>query len=102
MSEFIRNNAWRCSYVLSPSTYTPLTPVIADLNHDGKLEMIYAFQYTSEDIYFALSASHSVFDLHVKTIESMMESDNIDFSKFLSMESQSWTTYMGTKGDVTY
>lgn len=83
--------------MLSPSTYTPLTPVIADLDHDGKLEVIYAFQFANEDMYF-----HSVFDLHVKTIENMMESDIIDFSRFLSMENQSWTTYMGTKGNVTY
>ena len=102
MLELVHNDGWRCSYVLSPSTYTPLTPVIADLDHDGKLEVIYAFQFANEEIYFSLSASHSVFDLHVRTIENMMEPDIIDFSKFLPMESQSWTTYMGTKGNVTY
>lgn len=101
MLNYMRNNAWRCSYVQYPSTYTPLTPVIADLNHDGKAELIYAFQYVSGDSFIGASLTQAVLDLHVQTIENMMQSD-VDFSKFLPMEKQSWTTYMGTKGDATY
>ena len=99
---FVNDNAWRCSYVQSPSTYTPVTPVIADLNHDGKLEVIYAFQFTSGNSYFSISYVHSVYDLHVQTIENMVQSDTIDLSQFLPMEKQSWTTYMGSKGDGIY
>ena len=102
MLEYMRNNAWRCSYVQSPSTYSPITPVVADLNHDGKLELIYGFQFASDNNFFAVSLFHSVLDLHVQTIEHMVESDVIDFSKFLPMEEQSWTTYMGSKGDGMY
>ena len=100
--QYVSNNAWRCSYVQSPSTYSPVTPVIADLNHDGKLEVIYAFQFTSDNNYFTISYVHSVYDLHVQTIENMAQSDLTDFSKFLPMEEQSWTTYMGSKGDGIY
>ena len=102
MLEYVRNNAWRCSYVQYPSTYSPITPVVADLNHDGKLELIYGFQLSSDNSFFTVSLVHSVFDLHVQTIENMVESDLIDFSKFLPMEEQSWTTYMGSKGDGMY
>ena len=102
MLEYVRNNAWRCSYVQYPSTYSPITPVVADLNHDGKLELIYGFQLSSDNNFFSVSLVHSVFDLHVQTIENMVESDLIDFSKFLPMEEQSWTTYMGSKGDGMY
>ena len=102
MIDYIRNNAWRCSYVQSPSTYAPITPVLADLNHDGKLELIYAFQFASDNNFFAVSLVHSMFDLHVQTIENMVEPDMIDFSKFLPLENQSWTTYMGSKGDGMY
>lgn len=102
MLEYVRNNAWRCSYVQYPSTYSPTTPVVADLNHDGKLELIYGFQLSSDNNFFTVSLVHSVFDLHVRTIENMVESDLIDFSKFLPMEEQSWTTYMGSKGDGMY
>ena len=102
MLEHVRNNAWRCSYVQYPSTYSPITPVIADLNHDGKLELIYGFQFASDNKFFSVSLVHSVLDLHVQTIENMVESDLIDFSKFLPIEEQSWTTYMGSKGDGMY
>jgi len=102
MLKYLRNEAWRCSYIQYPSTFSPVTPVIADLNHDGKLELVYPFQYFSHADYFAISISHSVFDLHVHTIENMVQSDLIDFSKFLPMEEQSWTTYMGSKGDGMY
>ena len=99
---YLSNEAWRCSYIQYPSTYSPLTPVITDLNHDGKLELIYPFQYLSDNNYFTILVTHSVFDLHVQTIENMVESDLIDFSKFLPIEQQSWTTYMGSKGDGMY
>lgn len=102
MLDSMRNDAWRCSYIQSPSRYSPVTPVLADLNHDGKFELIYGFQFASEDIYFALSVGHSIFDLHVQTIDNMLQTDMIDFSKFLRMEAQSWTTYMGSKGDGMY
>ena len=98
--EYLQNNAWRCSHIQSPSTFSPVTPVIADLNHDGKLELIYALQF--DNSLFATSNIHSVFDLHTQTIENMVQSDMIDFSKFLPMEKQSWTTYMGSKGDGVY
>ena len=98
--EYLHNNAWRCSHVQSLSIYSPVMPVIADLNHDGKLEVIYAFQFDNRP--FTLSDVHSVFDLHTQTIENMVQSDMIDFSKFMSMEKQSWTTYMGSKGDGVY
>lgn len=100
--EFLQHEGWRCGYVQSPSPYSPLTPVITDLNHDGKLELIYTFQYASDNRYFTVSVAHSVVDMHVHTIEHLVQSDVIDFSKFLPMEKQSWTTYMGTKGDGTY
>ena len=102
MLERVRNDAWRCSYVQFPSAYSPITPVIADLNHDGKLEVIYSFQFTSEKNFFGASVGHALFDLHVQTIENMVQSDMIDFSKFLPIEKQSWTTYMGSKGDGMY
>jgi len=101
----ISKHGWRCSYILSPASISPLTPVVADLNHDGKLELIYGFQYTSDPTYFMYSLSHSVLDLHVQTIETMVPKDLenfIDFSAFLPIEKQSWTTYMGTKGDGVY
>ena len=101
----ISKHGWRCSYVLSPASISPLTPVVADLNHDGKLELIYGFQYTSDPTYFMYSLSHTALDLHVQTIEVMMPTDQnnfVDFSLFLPMEKQSWTTYMGTKGNGVY
>jgi len=101
----ISKHGWRCSYVLSPSSISPLTPVVADLNHDGKLELIYGFQFASDPTYFMYSLSHSALDLHVQTIETMVPTDQdelIDFSVFYPMEKQSWATYMGTKGDGTY
>ena len=102
MTDYLRNNAWRCSYVQAPSVYTPVTPVIADLNHDGKLELIYAFQFASDNNFFTISLVHGVYDLHVQTIENMVQSDMIDVSKFLPIEKQSWTTYMGSKGVGIY
>ena len=98
--EYLRKNEWRCSHVRSPSTFSPVAPVIADLNHDGKLEVIYAFQL--DNSLFTLSDVYSVLDLHTQTIENMVQSDMIDFSKFVPMEKQSWTNYMGSKGDGMY
>ena len=102
MLNSIRNDAWRCTYIQYPSRYSPVTPVLADLNHDGKFELIYSLQFASDDIFFALSVGHSIFEVHVQTIENMLQTDLIDFSKFIPFEEQRWTTYMGSKGNGMY
>ena len=102
MKHYLQNEAWRCSYVQSPSSYSPITPIVADLNHDGKLELIYTFQYASDNNFYSIAVAHSVVDMHVQTIEDMIDSDVIDVSKFLPIEQQSWTTYMGSKGNGMY
>ena len=85
--EYVEKNAWKCSLIQSPSVYSPVTPVIADLDRDGRLELIYAFQYDNNA--FTMLDIHSVFDLHVQTINNMVQPGMIDFSNFLPMEMQS-------------
>lgn len=96
----------RCAHILLP-TNDVATPTIGDVNDDGKLELSYVVGWEgipgSEDY---LGSQPRKIRIRTFTIEDRFEEvfgeGKLDFSRFLSLDKQPWTKYMGRTGDNVF
>ena len=116
LKTYLRKNrkAVRCAHILTP-WYSPSTPAIADLNGDGKFEIIVSMGFSQaftkplippelSDIIHPQKVVTHAFTIQDK-IEEVYGStvvNKIDFSSYYPIDKQPWTQYMGTQGNGIY
>ena len=95
----------RCGHVLAPGMLIS-SPVIGDLNSDGKLEVVYVMMWKAAD----KDAPHTPppsFTVHVAPLEErvgeVFGQEGVEWvHSFLPGDQQPWTRYMGSGGDNVY
>ena len=82
----------------------PATPAIGDLNGDGRLEVAYVMLWGSlggENFAMPPKLLIKTFTIEDRFVE-VYGRGMVDFSRFLPVEQQPWTRYMGARGDNVF
>lgn len=100
----------RCSHILAP-LISPGTPVITDLNGDGKFEAVVSVVYSAlsaeyGDSYFNFMHPPKIvvqtFNIE-RRLKALYGVDiNVDTSVYYPLDEQPWTGYMGRTGNGTF
>ena len=99
----------RCSHILAPYILSS-TPGIHDLDGDGLLEGMVSLLFSSipNDLAMVMPLHPFTIYTHAFTFEKKVRevygeyADSVDFSEYHPIEHQSWTQYMGSRGDSTF
>ena len=99
----------RCSHILTPNMLSS-SPGIHDLNGDGLLEGVVSLLFFSmpNDLAMVMALHPSTIFMHAFTFKEKVRevygehADSLDFSEYYPIEHQSWTQYMGSRGDNTF
>ena len=90
----------RCSHITKPTAiYT--TPLLADFDHDGRLDIVYLIVWTSGYDIQSFKTLVVTSDLE-KLFVHGYGTEILDFDIFLPSPKQPWTRYMGRKGNSVF
>lgn len=107
---------WGCMHVIRPGTIAS-TPSFADLDGDGRVELVYFVSYGSHHVQafpsipYKLNTGADMMFMRVVTLEPAFQERiapklhgkvSVDFSTFLQYSRQPWSKYMGSSGDSHY
>lgn len=89
----------RCGHLSSP-IHTVGTPLLTDLNSDGRLDIVYDVIWSPA---MAVPPQMLVVATDLEVLfKSAYGSQILDFESFLPPEEQPWTKYMGKEGDCLF
>lgn len=88
----------RCGHISSPADVVVGTPLLRDLNSDGRLDIMYDVVWSAAALSQLLVVAS---DLEV-LFERAYGKGILDFDTFLPPGKQPWTQYMGRDGDCVF
>ena len=102
---------FRCGFVYA-ARMQAATPVLADVDGDGHLDMALAVQHAAVHVrnpaisYFFIDNYETQVTVTMDSLEDLVietyGKGAVDFSQFLPPDQQPWTQYMGRNGDGVY